>query len=68
MAVNRETIEKIVDNISAKAALSHWEFFAHLYTYYYDYDKSLRSIQQVIPDDVAQWLDEHVGVRDKGVA
>lgn len=61
MVVNESTLELVARMPSNYAAMSHYEFFAELYSLYYDQDDPRRD---VIPAAVGQWLDANVGVRD----
>lgn len=58
MAVDVAALNLVAQMPSSYAAMSHFEFFAELYSLYYDKDDPQRS---VIPAPVAQWLDANVG-------
>lgn len=50
---------KLIDGMpSSYAAMSHFEFFAELYAFYFDVDNPKRSI---IPKDVADWINKNIG-------
>ena len=61
MVVNVSTLDLVAQMPSSYAAMSHFEFFAELYSLYYDYDDPQRL---VVPAEVGKWLDENIGKRD----
>lgn len=61
MVVDEVTLNLVASMPDSYAAMSHFEFFAELYSLYYDYDDPKRS---VVPLDVAAWLDSNIGKRD----
>jgi len=63
MVVDVAALDLVKKMPDAYAAMSHFEFFAELYALYYDLDDPKRS---VIPEDVRQWLDAHIGQPEPG--
>ena len=61
MAVNEETLKLIRRMPSDYAAMSHFEFFAELYSLYYDHDDPKR---KVITPAISRWLDSNIGTRN----
>jgi hypothetical protein len=62
MVVKAAVLDDLVAKMpSSYAAMPQFEFFAELYSLYYDKDDPQR---KVIPADVAKWLDENIGTRD----
>jgi hypothetical protein len=56
--VNISTLDLIAKMPSSYASMSDFEFFAELYSLYYDEDDPNRS---VVPADVRQWLEINIG-------
>jgi len=62
MVVDASTLDNYIAQMpSDYAAMSPLEFFAELYSLYYDYDDPQK---YVIDEEISLWLDTNVGVRD----
>jgi hypothetical protein len=59
MVVSESALQLVAKMPSSYAAMSHYEFFAEIYSLYYDADDPQRP---VIPANVATWLDKNIGV------
>ena len=59
VVVKESALDLVLKMPSHYAAMSHFEFFAELYSLYYDLDDPQR---KVIPKPVATWLDQNIGV------
>ena len=64
MVINEDTLDLINYKMpSTYAAMSPLEFFAELYSLYYDLDDPMRPF---IPDEVTKWLDTNIGQQEPG--
>jgi hypothetical protein len=62
MAVDESVLNDLVANMPSNyAAMSHFEFFAELYAFYYDEDDPKRAN---IPVATAQWFNKNIGARN----
>lgn len=59
VVVKESALDLVLKMPSRYAAMSHFEFFAELYSLYYDLDDPQR---KVIPKSVTTWLDHNIGV------
>ena len=64
MVVNEDTLDLINSRMPSRyAAMSPLEFFAELYSVYYDLDDPMRNF---IPEDARKWMDDNIGKDDNG--
>ena len=64
LVVKETTLDLIFKMPDRYAAMSHFEFFAEVYSLYYDIDDPQRT---AIPNQAADWLDANVGKPDIAV-
>ncbi|MFT3736444.1 MAG: CpXC domain-containing protein [Rhodocyclaceae bacterium] len=64
LVIKESTLELIKKMPSRYAAMSHFEFFAELYSLYYDLDDPGRT---VVPTKTATWLDANIGQAGMGM-